>query len=82
MPTLPDYVLTFINSPLLRIFRVISGFSFLIMLGKLHLDLNVYVFYLSFCNSILFTLYHFILLGIRIKHIYKLINSDALDITN
>ena len=82
MPTLPDHIIKFTMHPFIRIFRVISGISFLTMISKNNLHLNNYIYYIVIFISILFTIYHFYLVYHRIKHIIFLFKSNALEIKN
>ena len=41
-PTLPAKVLAFNDSFLIRVFRVVGGLSFLFVLGRFDIDINIY----------------------------------------
>jgi hypothetical protein len=82
MPTLPDKILKLQIHPLIRIFRVIGGISFLSMISNSHLHLNIYIFYIVFFISIIFTIYQFFILYHRIRHSIKVIKYDKLEIRN
>ena len=82
IPTLPDNIIKLTMHPTIRIFRVIGGLSFLIMISKTHLNYPNYVFYLVIIISIFFTLYHFYLSYHRIKYFIKIMKSDKLEVRN
>jgi hypothetical protein len=86
-PTLPDHLIRFNNKPIIRIFRVLSGISILLILTKMLYFLGdglLYFFVLVFCTifTILFSVYHIFLTYHRIKYIIKVLKSDELDIRN
>lgn len=81
-PSLPDHIIKLQAHPLIRIFRVIGGVSFLSMISNSHLHLNTYILYLVFFISIFFTIYQFYILYHRIKHMRKVLKSDKLEVRN
>ena len=83
IPTLPEHILKFHSHILVRIFRVIGGVSFLLVMGRAnYFSYPVSILYIAMCFVILLTIYHFILSYFRIKHIIKILKSDQLDIRN
>lgn len=81
-PSLPDHILKLQAYPLIRIFRVIGGVSFLSMISNSHLHLNTYILYLVFFISIFFTIYQFYILYHRIRHMIRVLKSDQLEVRN
>jgi hypothetical protein len=83
-PTLPANILRFQSNPIIRIFRVLGGLSILILLGqgKLEYSLHIFIIYLLLFIGFLFVIYHIVISYYRIKNIYKILNSDELDIKN
>lgn len=81
-PTLPNNILKFQSLIYIRIFRFLGGISFLFILSKHYSNYNVYVLYVCFFLSLLFTIYHIIITYYRFKHIIKILRSDELDIRN
>jgi len=80
--TLPDKILIFNQKPLVRIFRVLGGLSYLILLGKNYIKVSLIIKEIAFFIALLFLIYHLILTFYRIKHISYLLKSDELDIRN
>jgi len=78
-PTLPDKLLIFNNHPLVRIFRVLGGLSYLILLGKNFMNVSLIIKVIAFFIALLFLIYHFILTFYRIKHICYLLKSGELE---
>jgi hypothetical protein len=86
-PTLPPEILEFQKKPLVRLFRIIGGLSFLIILGRDHMSFfsaffNLSLFYLSYFFAVLFFLYHLYISYHRFKHTKYLLKSGALDYRN
>ena len=81
-PSLPDHILKLQAHPLIRMFRVIGGVSFLTMISNSHLHLNTYILYLVFFISIFFTIYQFYILIHRIRHMIRVLKSDQLEVRN
>ena len=81
-PTLPEKILIFNNYPLVRIFRVLGGLSYLILLGKHFIHVSLIIKVIAFFIALLFLIYHLILTFYRIKHVYYLLKSDELNIRN
>jgi len=86
-PTLPKHIIQLNNNPIIRIFRVLSGISILLVLthrldyfgeGLLYFSALVLCTVLSF----LFSLYLIFLTYHRIKHMIKVLKSDELDVRN
>ena len=86
-PTLPNNIIQLNKNPLVRIFRVLSGISILLVLtrrldylgeGLLYLSATVLCTVLAF----LFGLYLIFLTYHRIKHMIKVLKSDELDVRN
>jgi len=81
-PNLPDHIVKLQLHPLIRIFRVISGISILLILTKRINYLSEFFLYFSVFFSILFFFYHCYISFHRIKHIYRLIKNGDLDVKN
>ena len=81
-PTLPEEVLNFQAHPFMRIFRVLGGISTVLILTKKSLLFPAFFLYIFFVISLAFFIYHTIISYYRLKHIYKTIKSDKLDIKN
>jgi len=88
-PNLPPEILEFQKKPLIRIFRVIGGLSFLFILGHSYISfeflgpfLAKVPFYLAYFIAILFFIYHVYISYHRIKHVKFLLKSGALDVRN
>jgi hypothetical protein len=81
-PTLPAHVLNFNKKIIVRIFRVIGGICLLLTLSKKLFDFSEIIIYLVIFIDFLFFIYQFILIIYRIKNIYKVLNTDSLDIRN
>jgi len=79
-PTLPDHIIKLQSHPTIRVFRVIGGLSFLLMISKSYY--NIYFYYVIFFISIIFTIYQFYILYHRIKHAIKIFKSDKLEVRN
>jgi hypothetical protein len=79
--TLPDHIISLKNNPLIRVFRVLSGISILLILTK-RLDYLgdglLYFCALIFCTilAILFSVYLLFLNYHRIKYMVKVFKSD------
>jgi len=74
-PTLPVNIITFQNSPMVRIFRAFGGLSFIIILGRTNLNFPNYLLFLFLIIALLFTIYHFVITFLRFQHIYMLIKK-------
>lgn len=81
-PTLPESVLKFQLYVPIRILRVLGGISTIYLLSNKGSEYNTFFLYLALFFSIIFFIYHIIISVIRIKHIYKTLKSDKLDIRN
>ena len=83
-PTLPDHILKFQSNSLIRIFRVLGGFSIISLLGHAKFDyfFNIIIIYLLFSIGFLFVMYQIVISYYRIKNIFKILKSDKLDIRN
>jgi hypothetical protein len=86
-PNLPPEILEFQNKPLIRVFRVIGGLSFLTILGRGYTSFKLspllfVLFILIYFFAILFFIYHIYISYHRLKHIKYLFKSGALDIRN
>jgi hypothetical protein len=86
-PNLPPEILEFQKKPLIRIFRVIGGLSFLTILGRGYTSFKLSpllfgLFILLYFFAILFFIYHIYISYHRFKHIKYLFKSGALDVRN
>ena len=81
-PTLPDNILKLQLHPLVRILRVLGGISTLYLLSNKASQYSIYIFYFAFFFCLSFFIYHIYISYHRIKHIYKTLKSDKLDIKN
>ena len=83
-PSLPDYVLNYINLPIIRLFRVLGGISIVLLLSNKLPTKGFYlvIFYLLFCIAVLFLIYQLVLMYYRIVQIIKIWKSDKFDIRN
>ena len=79
-PTLPENILRLNSMVRIRILRVLGGISFIILLSNSYIQSPIIILYLAMFISIIFTLYNFYITYYRIKHIYKVLKSDELDI--
>jgi hypothetical protein len=82
-------MLEFQKKPLIRIFRVIGGLSFLTVLGHGYISFEFFgypiaqgFFYLAYFISVLFFIYHVYISYCRFKHVKFLLKSGALDVRN
>lgn len=67
-PTLPDYLINLLNNPLIRIFRILGGISYLIILGKSYIPIIFPIYIIAFIIAIFFFYYFiFILLTIELN---------------
>jgi hypothetical protein len=69
-------------NPLIRILRVLGGISTLFLLSNKAYNYNVYLLYLAIFFTVLFFIYHLFISVIRVRHIYRTLKSDKLDIRN
>jgi len=86
-PNLPPEILEFQKKPLIRIFRVVGGLSYLFILGRDYISFlstfySLVLFCLSFFFAILFFIYHIYISYHRIKYTRYLLKSGALDVRN
>jgi len=86
-PNLPPEILEFQNKPLIRIFRVIGGLSFLTILGRGYTSFKLSplllgLFILLYFFAVLFFIFHIYISYHRFKHIKYLLKSGALDVRN
>ena len=86
-PNLPPEILEFQKKPLIRIFRVIGGLSFLTILGRGYISFKLSpflfgLFILLYFIAILFFIYHVYISYHRFKYIKYLFKSGALDVRN
>src|ERR1700678_2277792 len=81
-PTLPDHIIEFTNKPLIRIMRVLGGISFLNILSKTYLNFPIFILYICFFFTLIFTLFHFYLTYHRLKFMIKTLKSGALEVIN
>ena len=79
-PNLPSHILKIHNSVLIRIFRFLGGLSFIILLGNNYFHNSIYLISVLMLFAFLFTIYHVIISYLRVKHIFKILKSDQLDI--
>lgn len=86
-PNLPSEILKLQNNPIIRILRVLGGISIILILthkldvlgsGLLYLT----ALYLCLIISILFCIYLMYVNFHRIKYMYKVLNSDKLEVRN
>jgi hypothetical protein len=77
MPLLPEKIMIFHNSPLIRIFRVIGGLSILACLGKGVIIDQKWIIYILPITTI-YVLYILVMLILKIKHIRYLWKSGKL----
>ena len=87
IPTLPANILALQNNPIIRILRVLGGISLILLLtqrlnvlgsGLLYLT----ALYVCFIIIIFFSIYLMYINYHRIIHIYKVLNSDQLEVRN
>ena len=81
-PALPENIKTFQNYPLIRILRFLGGISLIFILSKTYSNFSIYYLYVAIVFVFFFTVYHFVISYFRIKHIIKLLKSDALEVKN
>ena len=79
-PTLPENILKIQSYPLIRILRFLGGVSMLFVLSKAHTNFPIYFLYFATFFIFLFFVYHIIISYYRVKHIFKLLKSDALEV--
>lgn len=79
-PTLPAEILDFQRKPLIRIMRVLGGISLLGLVGRSYLGISGMVLYLALFLATILVIYNLYILIVRVKHIYKILKSDELDI--
>jgi hypothetical protein len=68
--------------PLIRILRVMGGISTLLILSKKSLILPSFFLYVLLLLTFAFFIYHTFISYHRIKHMYKTLKSDKLDVKN
>ena len=81
-PTLPDHIVKFNKNIFVRIFRVIGGVCLLLTLSKKLFTFSESFIYFVIFIDFLFLIYQIFLIFYRIKHIYKILYTDSLDIRN
>jgi len=81
-PNLPMHIIKLQLHPLIRIFRVLSGISLLLILTKKIYNFHEVFLYLAVFNSIMFFVYHLYISYYRIKHIKSIIKNKDLEIRN
>jgi hypothetical protein len=86
-PNLPIEILEFQKKPIIRIFRVIGGLSFLTILGRGYISIKLSpllfgLFILLYFFAVLFFLYHIYISYHRFKYIKYLFKSGELDVRN
>ena len=81
-PTLPENIIKIQSYPLVRILRFLGGISMLFILTKSHTNLPNCFLYLATICLFLFFVYHMVISYYRINHIFKLLESDALEVKN
>ena len=81
-PTLPVNVTKFQLHPIIRVSRVLGGISILYLLSNKGLNYPILLLFLALFFAFLFFLYHTILSVMRIKHVYRVLKSDKLDVRN
>jgi len=86
-PTLPDHILALQKNVFIRLLRVIGGISIILILTHRLEYLGsglLYLIVLCACTffSLLFSFYLLYINCYRIKHMYKLLKSDKLDVRN
>lgn len=73
---LPEPVKKFHNNPLTRIFRVLGGISFILLISKAYLSINTSLLFMIFPLAMLHLTYIMIISAIKnIYYIYLLING-------
>lgn len=82
LKTLPQEIIDFQMKPIIRILRVIGGISLLTILGRTYFTFTGYFFYFAYFFTFMFMVYQIYISYHRIKHIYKLINSEEVEIRN
>ena len=86
-PNLPPEMLEFQKKPIIRIFRVIGGLSFLTILGRGYASFKLtpiflVLFIISYFFAVLFFIYHVYISYHRFKYTKYLLKSGALDVRN
>nr|AVR57734.1 hypothetical protein C0989_000030 [Termitomyces sp. T132]AVR57757.1 hypothetical protein C0989_000031 [Termitomyces sp. T132] len=83
-PNLPAHILELQDKPLIRILRVLGGISILTLLGRARglLELNIYFVYIAMIVAFVFVLYNIYISYHRSCYIYKIINTDELEVRN
>ena len=81
-PTLPENILKIQSYPLIRILRFLGGVSMLFVLSRAHTNFPIYFLYIATFFMFLFFVYHIIISYYRVKHVFKLLKSDALEVKN
>ena len=80
--TLPQHVIDFISTPLIRILRVLGGLSVMLILSNRLKDYSINYTYLAMLGSFFFLCLHLYLLFYRFKHIIVILKSDKFDVIN
>ena len=81
-PTLPANLLKLNSLLIFRVLRFIGGTSVLIVVGKSYIKTPSYLYYLAMFFVFIFTCYHFYLTFYRIKHMFKVLRSEDLEVRN
>lgn len=82
-PTLSEDFIKWLNEPQIRIFRVLGGVSYLIMLGGItHITVPFPIYLCCLFISFTFLIFHFYISYNRIKHIRYLWKNGYLDVRN
>lgn len=79
-PNLPENIIAFQNYPIIRILRFLGGVSLLFILSKSYLGLPLIFLCFACFFTFLFSVYHFVVSYYRIKHMIKILKSDALNV--
>lgn len=80
--TLSEEIIVFQARPVIRILRVIGGFSCLSLLGRSFIKIEGVLLFVAIFFTFLFLIYHLYLLKNRYDNIKKVLNSDELDVRN
>ena len=82
IPTLPENILKIQSYPLIRILRFLGGVSMLFVLSRAHTNFPIYFLYIAIFIMFLFFIYHVIISYYRVKHVFKLLKSEATEVRN
>lgn len=81
-PTLPENVIKVQSHPFIRILRVLGGLSMVLILTKKSLLFPPFFLYIFLALTCIFFISHAIISVIRVKHMYKTLKNDKLDVRN